>query len=98
MPRPKGPEKVFFKVGVTVPTHAHFIRKAGRKAVGAYVAEHLEQEAINAAKNAAAAGVGVTKANRKAIAESAAARAKCRHPINRRIGTGCGACGKDPVK
>lgn len=22
---------------------------------------------------------------------------KCKHPINRRIGTGCGACGKDPV-
>jgi hypothetical protein len=22
----------------------------------------------------------------------------CKHPINRRIGTGCGVCGKDPVK
>jgi hypothetical protein len=22
----------------------------------------------------------------------------CRHPVGRRIGTGCGACGKDPIR
>jgi hypothetical protein len=27
-----------------------------------------------------------------------AAQAKCKHPINRRIGTRCGECGKGPVK
>ena len=78
MPRPKGPEKVFFKVGVTLPTHARLLRKAGEKAVGTYVAEQLEREMNVAAKN-------TTPETYK-------------HPINRRIGTGCGLCLKDPVK
>jgi hypothetical protein len=28
----------------------------------------------------------------------AATQSLCKHPINRRIGTGCAECGKDPVK
>jgi hypothetical protein len=93
MPRPKGPEKIFFKVGVTLPTHARLLRQAAGKAVGAYVAERLEQETVNAAKNA------TEPASAERMREfGAAAIGKCKHPVNRRIGTGCGACGQENVK
>jgi hypothetical protein len=75
MPRPKGPEKVFFKVGVTLPTHARLLRKAAGKAIGAYVAERLEQETFNAAKNAK------VPASAEPMREfGAAAGGKCKHP------------------
>lgn len=32
------------------------------------------------------------------VRQKNAAASVCKHPINRRIGSGCGACGKDPVK
>jgi hypothetical protein len=32
------------------------------------------------------------------VSALAATQSLCQHPINRRIGTGCGVCGKDPVK
>lgn len=38
-----------------------------------------------------AAATPPTKAPAKALKEV------CRHPVNRRIGKGCGLCGKDPV-
>lgn len=52
MPRPKGPEKVAFKVMVTIPTFNRLVAKAKGKAVGAYIAEREEQATVVAAKNA----------------------------------------------
>jgi hypothetical protein len=50
MPRPKGPEKIAFKVMVTVPTFAWLTAKAKGRPVPTYLAETIEQQAANAAK------------------------------------------------
>jgi hypothetical protein len=51
MPRAKGPEKVAFKVMVTIPTFQWLTHKANGKAVPTYVAEDLERRADVATKN-----------------------------------------------
>ena len=51
MPRPKGPEKVAFKLMVTTTTFAWLTRKANGKPVPTYLAERIEREAAVATKN-----------------------------------------------
>jgi hypothetical protein len=51
MPRAKGPEKIAFKVMVTVPTFERLTAKAKGKPVGTYIAEREEQATAVAAKN-----------------------------------------------
>jgi hypothetical protein len=46
MPRPKGPEKVAFKVMVTIPTFERLTAKAKGKPVGTYIAEREERATI----------------------------------------------------
>ena len=43
MPRAKGPDKIAFKVVVTVPTFERLTAKARGKPVGTYLAEREEQ-------------------------------------------------------
>jgi hypothetical protein len=50
MPRPRGPEKVAFKVSVTIPTFHRLVAKAKGKAVGAYIAEREERATLVASK------------------------------------------------
>jgi hypothetical protein len=53
-------------------------------------------------RKAAGEAVGTYVAERLEREMSVAAKnttpETCKHPINVRIGTGCGVCGKDPVK
>jgi hypothetical protein len=54
MPRAKGPEKVAFKVTVTVPTFERLTAKAKGRPVGTYIAEREEQQTLITAKRSAA--------------------------------------------
>jgi hypothetical protein len=53
MPRPKGPEKVAFKVTVLKSTYEQFERKAGSRPVATYVVGWMDGQAGVKTKNVA---------------------------------------------
>jgi hypothetical protein len=55
-------------------------------------AQKLRQFGTAAARSAPTASEVIEAAQQEARQSFTA---KCKHPINRRIGTGCGVCGKD---
>lgn len=72
--------------------------KAMRDALDRQIIEHGYTNRSEAARAALEVGLNPTGARKtRSRASSKPATNGCAHPIGRRIGTGCGACGKDPA-